>query len=84
MQTKEQIKEKVLQIIPDIAEQMAENLERILANCELVVDLEKYDNNYLLPKMIICALLEEEKFQYGVYLDKKESKSIEERFYAML
>lgn len=89
MQTKEQIKEKVLQMIPQVAEGMTKNLDKVLENIEGVENLEKYDDDYSLPKMVLQALLKEEMFQYQILSyyssSKKYSKnSTIDKLYALI
>ena len=67
MITKEQLKDKVMEMIPQVTEGMEKNLARLIADCESVVSLDDYEDNYLLPKMLLMALLQEEMFQYKTF-----------------
>lgn len=84
MQTKEQIKEKVLQMIPQVAEGMTKNLDRVLENIEYAVNLEGHKDNYILPKMILRALLKEEMFQYKTFINEKAANEITDKLYALI
>ena len=85
MITKEQIKEKTQKLINQAHESMTKNLDRILEENNGVINNEDFDNNYILPRLIINALLKEEMFQYKMLdtRNKKEMKIIE-RIYALL
>lgn len=84
MQTKEQIKEKVLQMIPQVVEGMTKNLDRVLENIECVENLEGHEDNYILPKMVLRALLKEEMFQYKAFYNEKQANKITEKLYALI
>lgn len=89
MVTKNQIKEKVLQMIPDVAINMTKNLGIVISECESVIRLEDFDNDYVLPKLILQALLKEEIFQYqATYITKskcvKNTDKLVEKLYALI
>lgn len=85
MQTKEQIKEKVLQMIPQAAEGMAKNLDRVLKKIEYAVNLEKQEDDYILPKLILQALLKEEIFQHKTfYYTDRDEKIMIDKLYALI
>ena len=84
MQTKEQIKEKVLSMIPKVVEGMTKNLDILLSECDHIVDLEEQDDNYVIPKLMLRALLKEEMFQYETYMDTKRQKKLLEQFYSLI
>lgn len=89
MITKEQVKEKVLLMLPDAVKHMTTNLDIVLSECESVVKLEDFDNNYILPKLILQALLKEEIFQYNVnsvYKDnyRKNHDKVVEQLYTLI
>ena len=73
--TKEQVIEKVNKLINESADCMKKNVDRVLNNGS--VDIENYEDNFLLPKIILQALLKEESFQYKLEgKDKKVSDNI--------
>ena len=73
--TREQVIEKVNKLINESADCMKKNIERVLDNGS--VDIENYEDNFLLPKIILQALLKEESFQYKLEgKDKKVSDNI--------
>lgn len=84
MQTKEQLKGKVLEMIPQIVVGMTKNLDKVLDNIECAVNLEKYDNDYILPKGIVRALLKEEMFQYHIFINGRASNEIIDKLYALI
>ena len=84
MITKESIKERVLSMIPKVAEGMTHNLDIMLSECENVINLEAEEDNYIVPKMFIRALLKEEMFQYETYIEKKRQDKIVEQLYTLI
>jgi len=59
---KEQFLSKVNEMIPDMNEWIIKKAESIVASG--AVDLESYDDNYLLPKIFMSAMGAEIRFQY--------------------
>ncbi len=54
--TKKQAMKKFKELLSDVNKSMVKKAETILDD----IDLTKYDNDYLLPKTLISALLERE------------------------
>lgn len=78
MITKEQTIEKVENLIVDIQKHMTERLEQIINSG--AINFEEYNNDYILPKMIIQALLQKEQnlyqFPKGFYNERKLKKEV--------
>lgn len=78
MITKEQTREKVENLIVDIQKHMTERLEQIINSG--AINFEEYNNDYILPKMIIQALLQKEQnlyqFPKGFYNERKLKKEV--------
>lgn len=72
--TKEQLVEKVNELIENSNKSMRNNLNDLL-KMEMLLDLDKYDNDYLFPRIVFGALLKEEEFQYKPHT-KEEQKLI--------
>lgn len=86
MITNEQIKEKTLCLINEVHKEMKLNLDRIVDNGEGVIKNDEFGDNYILPKLILNALLKEELYQYKM-LDKsniKKQMKLIEQLYALL
>ena len=80
--TKKQIQKKTRQLIRESAQSMRKNIDRILLSG--AVDITAYEDNYILPKMIICALLKEEQHQYKPLDNNKQMDKDIENMYLML
>lgn len=61
--TKKQTRKKTRKLIHDVSKDMRKNLDRILK--QNMVNCSKFDDNWLLPKAILMALLLEEQHQYA-------------------
>ena len=75
--TKNQARKKTRELIRNYSELMREKLERALTCGAL--NLDSYEDNYKLPRIILSALLEDAKERNYNYLsikDKKESKNL--------
>jgi hypothetical protein len=66
--TREQFLEKVGELLPDLNTFIMEKAEKALKSGAL--DLEKYEDNYLLPKIFMYAMGKEIKDQYKPYNKK--------------
>ena len=71
--TKEQVIEKTKQLIEQSNNKMLENFEKLLNNGH--IDYENAEDNFILPRIILCALLKEESFQYKP-IDKKHTNEV--------
>ncbi|MFX0183346.1 MAG: hypothetical protein ACFE95_09730 [Candidatus Hodarchaeota archaeon] len=74
--TEEQFKSKVKDLKKGVNKLIDNRIEKILqSGC---VDLNDYEDNYILPKMFIYAVAEEIKFQFKPLLEKhlKEGKNM--------
>lgn len=60
--TREQFLEKVEEIIPDIADLIREKANTVLESG--AIDLESWEDNYLLPKLFIVAMGKEIAMRY--------------------
>ena len=80
--TKDSCIEKVEEMIDKIPDAMKKNLHKLLASG--AVDYESAEDNYLLPKKILNALIIEEQFQHKpLHNDRKTKKEIES-YYACI
>ena len=81
---KKQMRKKTRELIRDVSKHMRKNLERIIS--ERMVDSKEWEDNWVLPKATIVALLREEQRQYtppeGNYWSK--SRKTTEQIYAKL
>lgn len=84
--TKGQLKEKCQQLFDQITESMPKDLEKLLASGG--VDWESAEDNFLLPKKIICAILMHEQWQYKTHSftpkEERKSKKEIEGYFAMI
>ena len=84
--SREELIEKCNQLFAQIAEAMPKDLEKLLASGG--VDYESADNDYILPKRIICAILMHEQFQYKPFAwnksDERKIKKEIEGYYTMI
>lgn len=60
--TRQEVRKKTRELIRRSASDMRKNIERVLKSG--AINLEEYEDSYLLPKIIIIALLKEEIFQH--------------------
>ena len=79
--TKKELRKRTRALIRESAKSMEKNLERVLH--ENMVNPEPWDNNNFLPRIVLQALLSEEKHQYPLR-DKKEKFLAERIIYAQL
>lgn len=82
--TKKELRKRTRQLIQIVGRHMRKNLERIIK--EDMTDHSQYENNWLLPKTVLLALLKEEQHQYRPPEDKKyaKHKKLTERIYSQL
>lgn len=60
---KKELLAKIRELQETFSEDIEKELDKILkSGC---VDLSKYENNYLLPKIIFSAILKSESFQFA-------------------
>lgn len=82
--TKKELRKRTRQLIQIVGEHMRENLERVIK--EKMTDPSEYEDNWLLPKTVLLALLKEEQHQYRPPEDRKyaKCKKLTERIYSQL
>lgn len=68
--------EKIKSMMPDLINGVIKDCNHLFFSG--AIDTEKYDDNYLLPKIILTVALENQKFQYAPLSDmgKKEVKNL--------
>lgn len=82
MITKEQLKEKTIELLNNAHEEMVEKIDKAInSGC---MDLENADNNYLLPKILVSALLKDMVFQYKPMGDTKKAEKEILNIYSLL
>ncbi len=79
--TKKELRKRTRALIRESAKSMEKNLERVLH--ENMVNPESWDNENWLPRIVLQALLSEEKHQYPLR-DNKEKNLAEQIIYAQL
>lgn len=73
---KEALKEKTIQLISDITASMVNNIDKAIESGSM--DIENAEDNFILPKKLILALLKEEMEKTKPYhYDKKKLKMFE-------
>ena len=72
MITKRQLKTKTKELIKNSSKSMVENIDKAMASG--AIDLNSYEDNYILPKILLCALLKEELHQYKPLGDDAKKK----------
>ena len=75
--TKKQLETKVRHLIAESAQYMRKNITKAINSG--AIDLDAYENNMELPKIVLGALLREEEFQYKMHT--KEGKKAVENLY---
>ena len=60
--TKNQARKKTRELIRKASSLMREKLEKALVCGAL--DLDSYEDDYILPRIIVCALLEDAKYRF--------------------
>ena len=82
--TKKELRKRTRQLIQIVGRHMRKNLERVIK--EDMTDHSQYENNWLLPKTVLLALLKEEQHQYRPPEDRKyaKCKKLTERIYSQL
>lgn len=78
--TKEQLREKTEQLIRESAERMCANINKAINSG--AIDLDDYEDNYELPKIVLGALLRNESFQYKMHTDEGR-KAVENLYLCM-
>ncbi len=77
---KTDVRKKTRELIRESSKSMLKNLERVLN--QQMIDIKPWEDSYRLPRIILQALLDEEKFQYKP-LEKDYKKHVEQ-LYAQL
>ena len=67
--TKSQLRKKVNELISQSAKAQRDNIDKVLKSG--AVNLSDFEDNYLLPKIVISALLTEEIHQYKPFSNQK-------------
>lgn len=82
--TKKELRRRTRQLIQIVGRHMRKNLERVIK--EDMTDHSQYENNWLLPKTVLLALLKEEQHQYRPPEDRKyaKCKKLTEKNYSQL
>lgn len=82
--TKKELRKRTRQLIQIVGRHMRKNLERVIK--EDMTDHSQYEDNWLLPKTVLLALLKEEQHQYRPPEDRKyaKCKKLTERIYSQL
>lgn len=82
--TKKELRRRTRQLIQIVGRHMRKNLERVIK--EDMTDHSQYENNWLLPKTVLLALLKEEQHQYRPPEDRKyaKCKKLTEKIYSQL
>jgi hypothetical protein len=78
-------RKRVLELIEYSAERMRNNLERVFLSG--AVELSSYEDNYILPKTILLALLKEELTQQtppAYFSKRKQMEKDAKNIYAMI
>lgn len=70
--TKENVRAKVIEILDDIRPHLERKLEKLLDSG--LIEFEKEDDNWVLPKDIIVAMAREVESQYSPLCPKREYK----------
>lgn len=83
MITKEQLKQKTLHLIEEgVINGMIKNLDKLVESD--IADLDKFDNDFILPRIFLNALLQEEQFQYKLHEPTRQEKKLVEQLYSSL
>lgn len=80
--TREELTEKCKELFEQVSEHMPKDLEKLLDSG--AVDWETAENNYLLPRKIICAILMHEQWEYKPLSDSRKEKREIINYYAMI
>lgn len=73
-QKEKDIDKKVRELIRESSENMRKNIKRAI-NCG-ALDIDSHNGDYMIPRIILLALLKEESFQYKFHCatDKEKKK----------
>lgn len=80
--TEKQVEQKTRQLIRESAKHMRANIKRVLNSGS--IDISYYNDDFILPKIILQALLKEEQHQYKLHFDEAKHKKIIDNIYVML
>ena len=80
MGKREEIKNKVIEMLDDSRKKIEANLDKILDSGAVAID--DYEGGYFLPKAIIAALYREEMEQFS--LNNKKFKEETDNIYTMI
>ena len=71
--TELQFLDKIKEMLPDLNRLILEKAKKVFSSG--AVDTESYENNYLLPKIFLCAMGKEISWQYEPH-SKKDKKVV--------
>ena len=78
--TKQQLRQKFNELIRENNKMLREKLEKLLKSG--AIDLNNWEDNYVLPKLVMCAMGKEISFQWKPL--SKDHKNEIENFYNMM
>lgn len=78
--TQKQLEQKTRHLIAESAKCMRANIKKAINSG--AIDLDAYDNNFELPKIVLGALLRNEVFQYKMHTD--EGRKAVDNLYACI
>jgi len=82
--TKKQLQKKTRSLIFEASKHMRKNIDRAINSGS--IDVSSWDNNWLLPKLLLNALLMEEQHQYAppAGMNERQYKKQIESIYACI
>ena len=80
--TRKQLKTKFNELLKENNKMVKEKLEKLLKSG--AIDLPSWEDNYTLPKLIMCAMAKEMLHQWKPLSDKKMRSREIDNFYAMM
>ena len=74
--TRKQAQKKLRSMMPDLRRYLFKETDRLAASGG--IDLNRFDDDFIVPKILLTAALQNAAFQYGPYLDdhKKAVKNL--------
>ena len=80
--TRTQLRLKIGELILESNNMIWEKLEKLLKSG--AIDLDAWEDNYVLPKLIMCAMAKEMQSQWKPLSNVKSHNNEIENFYAMM
>ena len=80
--TKQQLRQKTNELIRESNKMMREKLEKLLKSG--AIELSAYSDDYVLPKLIMCAMSKELMHQWKPLSNQKERMREIDNFYAIM